>query len=208
MTGVQTCALPISGFTKTWTHESNWKFYFDNFENFHEQWVHDGIIPMRLNKRTAEKWYEEVWNGCYFGLVNPTLAWQDEMQHGLPLIPGQDPKNKNNKSAAYVMGIFPNTSLALKTNHLMVSVWRPLSPGRTESRVTWFFQGDAATDAKYSKNRQGVIDRWVTVRSQDLVTFEGQQVARQSPVADNVIFAPFWETLVYRYQNKLIDALR
>jgi choline monooxygenase len=195
------------GFTRTWDTRANWKLYFENFENFHEQWVHAGIIPLRLDKRRAAKSYEEVWDGSYFGLVNPTAAWEDDLQHGLPLIPGQDPNVKENRSSAYVIGVFPNTSLALKTNHLMVSVWIPLAADRVASKVAWFFQGEAATDAAYTKNRQGVIDRWIAVRSQDLAIFEGQQIARASPVASRVIFAPFWEELIWRFQNRIVDEL-
>lgn len=195
------------GPTRSWETKANWKLYFDNFENFHEQWVHAGIIPMRLDKRKATKWYEEVWDGSYFGLVNPTAAWQDDMQHDLPLIPGQDPRVKTNASNAYVIGVFPNTSMALKTNHTMLTVWTPVAPDCVRSKVTWFFHGDAATDAAHTKNRQGVIDRWITVRSQDLGIFEGQQIARASPVAERTIFAPFWEQLVWRFQNRIIDEL-
>lgn len=34
-----------------------------------------------------------------------------------------------------------------------------------------------------------------------------QQVARASPVADEVQFSPYWERLVHHIQNKLIDSM-
>ena len=82
----------------------------------------------------------------------------------------------------------------------------------------FFFVGDAATDPAYAPQRKKTLARWLGetgvmrdyggIRSQDMRVWEQQQIARQSPVADRVVFSPVWEKNVHRFQNMLADVMR
>jgi hypothetical protein len=81
----------------------------------------------------------------------------------------------------------------------------------------YFFVGDAATDPAFAAQRQRTLARWLGptgkigdrsgIRSQDMEIWEQQQIARRSPVADQVVFSPVWEKNVHHFQNMLIDVM-
>jgi hypothetical protein len=45
------------------------------------------------------------------------------------------------------------------------------------------------------------------IRSQDMKIWEQQQIARQSPVADQVVFSPVWEKNVHHFQRMLVETM-
>ncbi len=83
------------------------------------------------------------------------------------------------------------------------------------------FLDDAARPRRHDEHpvgeRDRVLDRWMGptrrqedragIRSQDMEVWEQQQRARQSPVADEVLFSPVWEPNVHHFQNMLVDVM-
>jgi hypothetical protein len=77
--------------------------------------------------------------------------------------------------------------------------------------------GDAATAPEFAEQRRKTLARWLGetgqmrdyggIRSQDMKIWEQQQIARQSPVADKVVFSPVWEKNVHHFQRMLVDMM-
>jgi hypothetical protein len=113
--------------------------------------------------------------------------------------------------------VFPNVTITVSDNHLASVITDPLAPDRTHAILGFFFVGAAATDPKMEEARKPVLDRWLGksrdrngmdgIRSQDFAIWESQQIARQSPVADDVKFSPVWEKNIHHFHNHLVNAL-
>ncbi len=193
-----------SGGSRNWMFAANWKLAVDNWEMFHEPWVHADSIPMRVDARGGKKRFRDVDEGCYYGYVIPT-AWQDELKYGLPLIPGMDA----DKSAAanYIIAIWPNTAIVLKANHMAAWFYQPKGVASSEFKATFLFHGDGAVAPQHDKGRQDVAARWVGVIEEDIGIFESQQLGRASGVSDDVRFSPYWEVYIHMFQNRVLDAV-
>jgi hypothetical protein len=93
----------------------------------------------------------------------------------------------------------------------------PTAADRTVSKMGFFFVGDAATDPAFAVQRKKTLSRWLGetgimrdyggIRSQDMKIWEQQQIARQSPVADKVVFSPVWEKNVHHFQRMLVETM-
>ena len=78
--------------------------------------------------------------------------------------------------------------------------------------------GDAAIDPHFTAERKSVIDKRIGasrdpkkrdgIRNQDIAIWEGQQIARGSPAADDLKFAATWETNVHHFQTSLLDVMQ
>jgi choline monooxygenase len=183
--------------------DANWKMAFDNWENYHEPFVHAGVIPLRMKRGVAEKSFDNIAEGCYGGFRSRTEVWNDQHAQSLPILPGQP----REAPELFIMSIFPNTKMTLTSNHAIATVWTPLSVGRTEMKVAWMFAAEGAVGEAHEPARQKVVTSWLDVRDQDIVVWEYQQIARASPVADDVKFSPFWEAIAHRFQNQVVDGM-
>jgi choline monooxygenase len=193
-----------SGGARIWTFEANWKLAVDNWEMFHEPWVNAGVLPLRVDARSGEKWFADIAEGCYYGYVTPTTSWQDELKYGLPLIPGMD---VDETSASYIIAIWPNVAFVLKANYMAAWIYLPQGPARSEFKATFLFHDDGAVHPQYAKARQDVAERWTRVVGEDIGIFESQHRARASLVADAVKFSPYWEAYIHMIQNRVLDAV-
>ena len=100
----------------------------------------------------------------------------------------------------------------------MSKTCRACSPYLTLAKLGFFFVGDAVKGRKYAPARKQVLDRWHGksrsstgrdgIRSQDFWIWEEQQIARHSPVADDVVFSPVWESNVHHFQKQLLDTMQ
>ena len=107
--------------------------------------------------------------------------------------------------------------MTVSANHIVSIITEPLAPDRTIARQAFFFVGDAARDRRHARPRKNILDMWLGVsrspkgrdglQSQDFGIWEAQQIARQSPVADKVLFSPVWEGNIHHFHNELIDHL-
>ncbi len=156
--------------------------------------------------------YEDQTDSYYMANITPA-ANRRKRKLKFPLIPGP-PENQRRELSTHV---FPNTTMTMPADHFAPVIYTPLGPDRTEAKMAWFFVGDAATSSEYAEAREKCVDRWFGksrtiegldgVRNEDYDLMQTQQVARLSPVANQVLFSPYWERLVHHFQNKLIDAM-
>ena len=204
MLSIYDLSASASGGARNWLFDANWKLAVDNWEMFHEPWVHAGLIPLRVDARSGKKWFKDVDEGCYYGYVTPTTSWQDELKYGLPIIPGMD---ADETSASYIIAVWPNTAFVLKANHMAAWLYLPQRPARSELKATWLFHGDGAVGADHADARRDVTARWSRVIGEEIGIFESQHRARASRVADEVRFSPYWEAYIHMFQNRVLDAV-
>jgi choline monooxygenase len=203
-----------------WEFEANWKTIADNWEIYHHTWVHANFFPKMsedLDFETRQPKYKSTAEGVVLALHRQGKPVQNMQPiKGMPFIPvkgGGAPTTGT--STDYLI---PNVIATVHLEHLHLVIIEPISPGRTRLRLSFFFVGDAATAPEFEAEREAVIDRRIGksrspkgrdgIRNQDIAIWEGQQIARGSPVADDVKFAAIWETNIHYFQNLLIDVLQ
>lgn len=212
-----------AGKREDWTFDANWKFQNDNWETYHHIWVHKGIFNKMsddLELKTGEPWTETLQDGSFVTLKaregRPPRAksgGKGDVKHPLPplpIAPGAD-------RTVCTSVLFPNVTVTVTENHLASVIIDPLAPDRTVAKMGFFFAGKGATGKKYAAARKQVLDRWLGksrsptgrdgIRSQDFGIWEEQQIARHSPVADDVVFSPVWERNVHHFQKQLLEVM-
>ncbi|MDA0261430.1 MAG: aromatic ring-hydroxylating dioxygenase subunit alpha, partial [Proteobacteria bacterium] len=185
-----------------WQFKANWKLQNDNWETYHHVWVHKGIftkLSNDLDLETGELWMEPVQGKHMVSLRHRAGAPNWRGPSNLPDIPLRGGEARMTGTSI----IFPNVTMTLTANHIASVITLPLAPNLTIARMGFFFVGDAATDPAYAADRERVLDGWLGksrqpdgldgIRSQDMHIWEVQQIARQSPVADDVRVSPVWE---------------
>ena len=206
------------GHREDWEFRANWKLQNDNWETYHHVWVHKGFfsnIGFDLDLVDKKPWTRPVQAKHLVTLIRGPGApgygqWGDT---NLPLIP----ITPNTVRQSTISIIFPNVAVTVSANHIVSIITEPLAPDRTIAKQAFFFVGDAAHDRRHARPRKNILDMWLGVsrspkgrdglQSQDFGIWEAQQIARQSPVADKVLFSPVWEGNIHHFHNELIDHL-
>jgi choline monooxygenase len=204
------------GHREDWTWGANWKFQNDNWETYHHIWVHKNVFTKMsddLDLATGEPKAEPIPLGTVVTLKRRAGTDFYPSGNDLPYIP--IPEGKERVRCTSV--VFPNLTLTLQSDHLASVIAMPVAPDRTVSKMGYFFVGDAATSPEFASGRKRALDRWLGptrqqgdrggIRSQDMLIWENQQVARSSPVADDVLFSPVWERNIHHFQNMLVDVM-
>ncbi|NKB58209.1 MAG: Rieske 2Fe-2S domain-containing protein [Alphaproteobacteria bacterium] len=207
-----------------WEFDANWKFQNDNWETYHHAWVHGGIFNKMsedLDMKTGEPWTESLQDGSFVTLkarkgrpARPNTGRKGDVATPLPEIP-QAPCAERTLSTSI---LFPNVTITMMDNYIATVISDPIAPDRTVARLAFYFVGGAAKSKKYAAGRKQVLDRWLGksrsstgrdgIRSQDFGIWEAQQIARQSPVADDVVFSPVWESNIHHFQNQVLDTMQ
>jgi choline monooxygenase len=199
-----------------WEWRGNWKMQNDNWETYHHVWVHKNVftkITDDLDLATGEPIAEPIPLGTVVTLKRRGDQDFYPAAGQLPLIPFPEGKKRVRCTSV----VFPNMTLTLQSDHLASVIADPVAADRTVSKMGFFFVGDAATAPEFAEQRRKTLARWLGetgrmrdyggIRSQDMKIWEQQQIARQSPVADKVVFSPVWEKNVHHFQRMLVDVM-
>ena len=212
------------GKRQDWEFQANWKFQNDNWETYHHIWVHKGIfnkISDDLEMKTGEPWTEALQDRSFVTLKarkgRPARAksgGKGDVKHPLPAIPVSPGAPRTVCTSV----LLPNVTVTVTENHLASVIIDPLGPDRTIAKMGFFFASKGATDGDFAAARKQVLDRWLGksrkpdgrdgIRSQDFGIWEEQQIARHSPVADEVVFSPVWERNVHHFQQQLLEVMQ
>lgn len=204
------------GHREDWQWGANWKFQNDNWETYHHTWVHKDVFTKLsddLDLATGEPKAEPIPLGTVVTLKRRAGTDFYPSGNDLPYIP--IPEGRERVRCTSV--VFPNLTLTLQSDHLASVVAMPIAPDRTISKMAYFFVGEAATSPEFASGRKRALDRWLGptrriedrggIRSQDMLIWENQQVARSSPIADDVLFSPVWERNIHHFQNMVVDVM-
>jgi len=218
--------LSATGINKRvdWEFKANWKLQNDNWETYHHIWVHKGIFTKMsddLELKTGRPWTESLQQDSFVTLTarmgrppRRNSGGKGDVKHALPQIP-MAPGAERTLSTSV---LFPNVTVTVMDNYLASVIIDPIAPDRSIAKLGFFFVGDAVKGRKYAPARKQVLDRWLGksrsstgrdgIRSQDFWIWEEQQIARHSPVADDVVFSPVWESNVHHFQKQLLDTMQ
>lgn len=205
------------GHREDWEFKANWKFQNDNWETYHHTWVHPNVFTKLsddLDLATGEPKAAPIPLGTVVTLKRRAgTDFYPATGNDLPYIPFPEGRERVRCTSV----LFPNMTLTLQSDHLSSVVTEPVAPDRTIAKMGYFFVGAAATGEAHAAGRKRVLDRWLGptrrqadiggIRSQDMLIWEQQQIARHSPVADQVVFSPVWEQNIHHFQNMLIDVM-
>lgn len=185
-----------------YTCKANWKLAVENFsESYHLAWVHPAL------------------NDCsrmedHFGFdVGDTHVGQGSRKYVSGQIEGRTLPTFDNleaiakaKVAEYIT-VFPNLMLGVHPDYFLVMTVNPISAGRTQERLTFYFVGDAAMTPENEALRHLPIDLWQITNDEDITMIERMQTGRQSPKFDGGCFSPELEKTVYRFQQKIAEVV-
>ncbi|MBI1245492.1 MAG: Rieske 2Fe-2S domain-containing protein [Alphaproteobacteria bacterium] len=199
-----------------WAWSGNWKMQNDNWETYHHVWVHKNVFTKMsddLDMETGQPVAEPIPLGTVVTLKRRGDQDFYPAVGDLPAIPFPEGKKRVRCTSV----VFPNMTLTLQSDHLASVIADPVAADRTVSKMGFFFVGEAATAPEFASQRKRTLSRWLGetgklrdyggIRSQDMKIWEQQQIARQSPVADKVVFSPVWEKNVHHFQNMLVDTM-
>lgn len=185
---------------------ANWKVVYEGLlEVYHEEFIHEDL-GYRLTE-DGDKAFEDVWSGELMGFssVMPEDV-DDHPEIALKRLPGMP---ATGKAPTEIFLIFPNLSVNILDNHLVRTIWTPVSPDETRWRSSWYFApGTSDTD---SGRRLGndVIAFWEKVRSEDLRAVISVQAGLKSQTGAAIAtrYSPFWEPILQHFHARVAVGL-
>ncbi|MEO1348264.1 MAG: aromatic ring-hydroxylating dioxygenase subunit alpha [Cyanobacteria bacterium J06635_15] len=181
---------------------ANWKLAVENFsESYHLSWVHPAL------------------NGCsrmedHFGfdvgdihVGQGSLLYKSGVVDGrsLPTFPNLEAIGK--QTVAEYITVFPNLMLGVHPDYFLVFMVNPLKPEQAAERMVFYFVGDDAMTPENEALRHLPIDLWKVTNDEDIDMIERMQVGRKSYGFDGGCFSPALEQTVYRFQQKIAQAV-
>ncbi|MEO0988888.1 MAG: aromatic ring-hydroxylating dioxygenase subunit alpha [Cyanobacteria bacterium J06639_14] len=182
--------------------QANWKLAVENFsESYHLSWVHPDL------------------NSCsrmedHFGFdLGDTHVGQGSLLYkcgviegrSLPTFPNLETTGK--QTIAEYITVFPNLMLGVHPDYFLVFTVDPISPDQSAERLVFYFIGDEAMTAENRVLRDLAIDLWKVTNDEDIEMIERLQIGRKSPSFDGGCFSPALEQTVYRFQQKVAQAV-
>ncbi|MBT6274188.1 MAG: aromatic ring-hydroxylating dioxygenase subunit alpha [Chromatiales bacterium] len=202
---------------RDWSFKANWKLVMENWEVYHHVWVHEGVFDRmsdEVNIKTGVPYTEMAADGNSLFLRYTPDRPGNRANNGLPPVPRRFEPTRAHSVANAVL---PNTTVTISDTSYAPAIYVPIAPGVTEARMAWYLAPEAATGPDYEMARERVLDRWLGatrrfedrrgIRPQDHRCMELQQMARVSPVADDVKFSTTWEANVRYFQDWVVRQL-
>lgn len=203
---------------RSWEFKANWKLVMDNWEVYHHVWVHEGVFDKmsdEVDLETGQPYTDSIASGNVMMLrVDPQRTPRDTtMGTPMPTLP----THRDRAIAISANALLPNTTLTIGPIMFAPAIYLPVATGVTRAEMAWYVAPEAAEDPQFAAARAAMLDRWLGksrdysdrggLRSQDHTCMEWQQLARGSPVADDVKFSPTWEADVLYFQRWLVARL-
>jgi choline monooxygenase len=123
----------------------------------------------------------------------------------LPTFPNLEEYHK--ETVAEYVTVFPNLMVGVHPDYFLVFIATPLSSGQTQERMAFYFVGDEAMTPENEALRHLPIDLWQDTNDEDIEMIERLQIGRNSPQFDGGCFSPELEETVYRYQQRVAQAV-
>ena len=203
--------------TENWDFHANWKLVMENWEVYHHVWVHEGIFDRmsdEVDLETGEP-YTAMTAETNTMMLTATGKRPQRGDPGLnnelpPLPTKWDPGRPTSTANA----ILPNVTATVGRTAFAPAIYTPIGPGHTHVNMAWFFAPGVVGNPDHIKGREAVLERWLGknrtlnertgIRSQDHRCMELQQLARSSPIADDVKFSTTWEENVRYFQDWVV----
>lgn len=207
------------GYRVDWEFEANWKLMLDNWEVYHHVWVHAGVFDKmsdEVDMATGEPYTETLAEDNVLMLRYKENRPPPALQAAASKLPSIRENRPKREPTSVANAVLPNTTVTIGATAYTPSIYVPIAPGVTCARMAWYFP-PKASGPEHASARDAIVDRWLGptrkmvdrggIRAQDFWCLEQQQLARGSPVADDVKFSPTWEYCVAHFQRWLIQQL-
>ena len=181
---------------------ANWKLVVENFsESYHLSWVHPALNSC---SRMEDHFGFEL-GDTHVG--QGSLLYKSGVLKGktLPTFPHLEAIGK--QTVAEYITVFPNLMLGVHPDYFLVFTVNPLSTNKSAERMVLYFVGDQALAPENEALRHLTIDLWKVTNDEDIDMIERLQVGRKSPKFDGGCFSPALEKPVYRFQQKVAQAV-
>lgn len=190
---------------------ANWKALWENYapDVYHEGFVHamyrkSAHVP-RVDK-AGRKTYREVNDRGLMGLAFET----DAVPSTYPSV--RLPKLRHKSSGqpvatSSIFNMYPNLAFLVFPTRMRVSILIPNGPDECEWLIATFYADGAATDPACKADREASLAASIMARLEDDRVCEAVQRARRSPVFRRRFYSPFWEGMLYSFNNRILDDL-
>ena len=185
---------------------ANWKIVMEGLlEVYHEQFIHPAL-SLRIDD-AGEKTWEDIVQGDLMGFRS--VMPEDNPDHpslDIPRLPGMP---GDGVAPTEIFLLFPLVSMNILDNHLVRTIWTPVSHLETRWRSTWHFAPGAADTEEGAKQCDSIVDFWISVREEDLDAVMAVQRGMESIVPPTVQtrYSPFWEPILVHFHRKVAQSL-
>jgi choline monooxygenase len=185
---------------------ANWKVVLEGFlEVYHESCLHKNLT-YRVDRDGKPTW-TDIMDGDVMGFTGALPAvGEDGPAPALPRVPGMP---STGPAPADIVLLFPSTSINVMDDHVVRTIWTPVSPTETRWRSAWYFAGDACRSDTMRKTCEEIVEFWHDIRTEDLGALlrvqKGLSSWDSSP--KEIKFAPFWEEIVRNFQRHIVRRL-
>ena len=183
--------------------EANWKLVAENYmEYYHLPTVHPGLNRVSHLKNH----YPFQGPGMYYGMTTRPLDKDPHVpiDRALRHMPGLD--DEEAESARWLW-LFPNVSVSLLPDYMIVMLLAPDGPGRTLERYDYFFHARTMETPDFDAQAEAVYRFWHDVNTEDIVIVEAVQrgLGNRAYRGGRMCFR--FEENIHRFQNHVIDAM-
>ena len=185
---------------------ANWKVVLEGFlEVYHEACLHRSLT-YRVDRDGKPTW-ADVMDGDVMGFAG-VLPSKDDDAAASPLrrIPGMP---ASGKATTDIFLLFPTTSVNVLEDHVVRTIWTPISAEETRWRSAWYFATDPHSSEAARKACADTVDFWHEIRGEDLSAITRVQKGLSSigfPGKPSR-FSPFWEEIVRHFQRHVARRL-
>lgn len=181
---------------------ANWKLAVENFsESYHLSWVHPALNAL---SRMEDHFCFEV-GETHVGQGSLAYGRGAIANKSLPTFPSLEATHK--QTVAEYVTVFPNLMLGVHPDYFLIFIVNPIAPDQTSERMVFYFVGDEAMTPENEALRHLPIDLWKETNDEDIDMIERMQIGRKSPRFDGGCFSPALEKPVYRFQQKIAEAV-
>ena len=205
------------GHTAEWEFKANWKLVMENWEVYHHVWVHEGVFDRmsdEVDLKTGQPHSEAVSDGNVMMLRYLESRPARSSHPAVAAMPRIPRRHEPGGPVGTANAVLPNTTVTVGPHAYVPAIYLPLAPGVTYTRMAWFFGPGGGVSDAHQAGRDLTLERWLGpsraledrqgIRPQDHHCMELQQLARSSPVADDVKFSTTWEACVRYFKDWLV----
>lgn len=186
--------------------DANWKVVMEGLlEVYHENFLH-GSLGYRIDKQGKPTW-TDIMDGDVMGFVGALPDGDDdEGEAPLPRVPGMP---ATGPAPSEIFLLFPTTSINVMDNHVVRTIWTPVSTTQTRWRSTWYFAPQVFASDTMRKACDEIVKFWHVVRDEDLAAVLAVQKGHASwdSSPKEIQFSPFWEEIVRNFQRHVAERL-
>jgi choline monooxygenase len=182
--------------------QANWKVVLEGFlEVYHEACLHRSLT-YRVDRQGNPTWVDVV-EGDVMGFVGALpSADQSAPAPVLPRVPGMP---ATGPASTDIFLLFPSTSINMLEDHVVRTIWTPVSATETRWRSAWYFAGDPGQSETMRKACEDIVAFWHEIRAEDLSAILRVQkgLSSMDSAPKRIRFAPYWEEIVRHFQRHI-----